>query len=227
MTNEQVLAAIDSMAENFARQIGYTARAICEYEKNGPAATEAFILKVQRSGDLLEVTPFLGMEIHAIEELVKRAPGVERAREPTIGGPLFRFADLQSRSLHEFVPKIKSVGDLASAMAKIQSLWMEIGEPYIAEHRTSDAWLRAIKHFLEDNRIGGLKLPCVGRICIALKFASEGREAARLVLDQLRSKRGGKPVQDFAEAEKLFSQISGDPGILEPLKAAILRSKRH
>lgn len=214
--------AAKEIASHFADELGYTQRSAGVFTSVTRHSVAWFFFQAGVNHGVGEFTPCVGVEIPSVDALVALAPGLERGVFPTLGGPLFRFADLSKRKLHDFVIKASTMDDVPGALRQLRAIWREVAQPFLAKHGAGPDWVLAADSFLADGRIGPFHIPIAGRTSVALVYAARGSDAARGAVQRLSVRGGlGKPFQDYEQARHLFDVLDDNPALLSELSQAL------
>lgn len=213
--------ACQMLAEQVAAELGYVARGADVYLRSCSHHEEWFYVSSGVVRGIGEITPCVGVEIPSLSALTAMVPGLEKGPLPTFGGPIFRLANLALRPINDFVIKLRSSSDEAAALSQLRLLWTEFATPFLTRYNSGAAWLEAAESFLNGGKLGMLNVPTAGRTCMLLVAAAHGMNAAPEVLERISVLgAGGRPLQDYEEAKRLYDLISEQPDLIAGLSAA-------
>lgn len=171
-----------------------------------------------------EFTLNIGIVVPALKSIVTLVPGSEKENWPCFGGPVFRFANLSESKLHDFIVKVDTVAAVEEGLQQISSVWESVAGPFFNQLASPADWAHAFNNFIDNNQIGSLHVPVVGRLCVAWWHAALGFLEAERVLGILSTRgAGGRPVQDFDQALELHGILTENPSYVAPLADIIAR----
>lgn len=210
-----------------AREKGFTARHAGNFVQLHQTYKFCFWIDASIRQGVGEITLNIGVEIPSLKELISLVPSSDTGDLPCVGGPAFRFADLTSDKLHDYIVKLESESDaeIESAFVQLCSIWDKVVTAFFQKYRTSSGWGSAFNEFLATNRLGPLRVPILARACVAWFHAKSGSVEAERILAILAS-RGprGRPVQDYEEAVHLHEILSRNIKTADALRDAIAQT---
>lgn len=213
--------ACHTLAEQFAAELGYAARGGDVFARSCSHHEEWFYASSGVVRGIKEITPCVGVDVPSLSALTAMVPGLEKRPLPTFGGPIFRLGNLAIRPINDFVIKLRSSGDEVTALSQLRLLWTEFATPFLTKYNSSAAWLEAAESFLKDGKLGMLSVPSAGRTCMLLVAAARGTHAVPEVLERISILgAGGRPLQDYEEAKRLYDLICEQPDLIAGLRAA-------
>ncbi|MEQ1863418.1 MAG: hypothetical protein ABL996_02070 [Micropepsaceae bacterium] len=224
MNKKEVAAVGVRVSRAFAAEIGYSAGSKGRYVQQFGHYNRLFWLEPSVTYGVGELTLNIGVEVPALDEVVRLFPGLEKGDYPIFGGPIFRFADLMRSNLHDFIIKVASPDCDELILAQLEQLWRQVAMGVFQKLSTPDGWLESVDTFLKTNKTGALKIPTMGRVCVALKHSMEGREQAEGVVKVLSEGPEGRRVQDREQAIKLQRLLTDNSEVLSNLRKAILQT---
>jgi hypothetical protein len=220
--NTTLIEQMLNCAERFAMENGFYSIRAKEFMRKNEGVNEWFLVDLSIEYGEGVFSPRVGIEVPEIDDLLKKFPGLERRWEPTFGGPLFRFVDLSRRKMHDYLIKFSSGEADQRAMKQLRDIWSEVAVQFFEKFSSSRHWHMEVRGFLDTGRVSALRLPCIGRTCVAIAAAFEDIVGARDTLIQL-SVRGpnGGPVQDYTEAAELLDYLQAARNEILPLRKKV------
>lgn len=224
MPTDALQTVVKRLADQFAEEIGYSAASAGIYRKAREFSAEWFYYQSGPNRGVFEFTPCVGVDIPSVNTLAALVPGLERGAFPTMGGPLFRFADLTEAKLHDFIIKLSSEDDHGRCLSQLRQVWRQVAKPFLARCSAAAGWVAEAERFINTGKIGALSVPIAGRTSVVLLLGARGADAARQGLGRLAELGPERrPFQDYEQARRLFDLVIERPALLDELRQALKR----
>lgn len=192
------------------------------FVRDRPHCKELLVLGLNWRIDAWEMTPSVGVQIPALDQLTSLC---RRDEEPpqgfSLGGPLFRFADLTAYSLSDFYVDFSKKVPTEASIEKLHWLWRSFGAGLLVQFSDPSYWVTSADVLIEQPTGSSINLVRAARTVAAIKFVSAGSEAAHRALRALCGGGDRRPEQDIEEAHELLAKLDAHPALAENLRQAI------
>lgn len=162
MNKREVAAVGARVSRAFAAEIGYSVGPKGRYVQQLGHYNRLFWLEPTVTYGVGELTLNIGVEVPALDEVVRLFPGSEKGACPTFGGPIFRFGDLTRSELHDFIIKVASPDCDELVLVQLDQLWRQVATSVFQKLSTSNGWLESVDTFLKTGKMGALEIPTMG-----------------------------------------------------------------
>jgi hypothetical protein len=220
MNKKDVAEFASRVSSAFAAEVGYVPRQKGKFVREIGNYNRWFWLEPTVTHGAGELTLNIGVEVPALEKVVRLFPGLEKGNNPTFGGPIFRFADLTQSDLHDFIIKVPDRDE--HILEQLRALWGRVANNVFQQLSTPKGWLETAESFLIFGKSGPMSIPMMGRVCVALKHALEGREDAENAINVFADGTKGRRVQDLEQAIELQRLLTKKAEVLSELRRAMV-----